>query len=107
MNLYKAGLIAVIVIFTAAFMIMIVPPLLESGDLIGAFAAGFVNPYSSGYALDVILCWFVLALWVIKEARDDGVRHGWIALLLGVVPGVAVGFALYLLIRQQKLTPAA
>lgn len=107
MNLYKAGLIAVIVIFTAAFMIMIVPPLLESGDLIGAFAAGFVNPYSSGYALDVILCWFVLALWVIKEAREDGVRHGWIALLLGVVPGVAVGFALYLLIRQPRLKPAA
>ncbi|WP_369010820.1 DUF2834 domain-containing protein [Klebsiella pneumoniae] len=31
-----------------------------------------------------------------------GIRHGWVALLLGVVPGVATGFAVYLLIRLNQ-----
>lgn len=90
--------------FAAAFGIMVVPPLIESGDVLGAFAAGFVNPFSSGYALDAILCWCVLAVWVAQDARERGVRHGWIALLLGVAPGVATGFAVYLLMRERQLT---
>lgn len=85
--------------FGLAFVAIVVPPLLESGDVIGAFAAGFVNPYASGYALDAITCWAVLAVWVIYEARTMGIKYGWIALLLGVAPGVATGFATYLLLR--------
>jgi hypothetical protein len=88
--------------FAVAFAVIVLPPLLQEPDVIGAFAAGFVNPYASGYALDAILCWCVLAAWVIFEARGAGVRHGWLALVLGVVPGVATGFAVYLLLRLQQ-----
>jgi hypothetical protein len=88
--------------FAVAFAVIVVPPLLREPDVIGAFAAGFVNPYAAGYALDAILCWCVLAVWVIFEARGAGVRHGWLALVLGVVPGVATGFAVYLLLRLQQ-----
>ena len=43
--------------FSLVFLFVVVPPLLESGDIIGAFAAGFVNPFSAGYSTDVInLC---------------------------------------------------
>lgn len=87
--------------FAVAFAVMVLPPLLQDPDIIGAFAAGFVNPYASGYALDAILCWCVLAVWVVHEARSAGVRHGWIALVLGVAPGVATGFAVYLLLRTR------
>ena len=90
-------------LFAAAFGVIVLPPLLASGDVLGAFAAGFVNPYASGYALDAILCWCVLAVWVVQEARERGIRHGWVALLLGVVPGVATGFAVYLLLRERQL----
>ena len=48
------------VLFALAFMVIVVPPLVQSGDVFGAFAAGFVNPYSSGYSLDVILCALIL-----------------------------------------------
>ncbi|HEY1076504.1 MAG TPA: DUF2834 domain-containing protein [Fontimonas sp.] len=89
--------------FAVAFAVMVVPPLLASGDVVGAFAAGFVNPYSSGYALDAIMCWCVLAIWVLYERSTLGLRHGWVALLLGVVPGVATGFAFYLLLRTRQL----
>lgn len=93
--------------FLVVFCVVVVPPLLRDFDVIGAFAAGFVNPYSSGYALDVIFCWCVLAVWVAYEAKVHGVRHGWVALVLGVVPGVATGFAVYLLLRRRQLRGAA
>jgi len=88
--------------FAVAFGILCIPPLLRDPDLLGAFAAGFVNPYSSGYALDAICCWALLTVWVIHEARSEGIRHGWIAVLLGIVPGVATGFAIYLLLRLRQ-----
>lgn len=89
--------------FAIAFAVTVMPPLMESGDPIAAAAAGFVNPYAAGYATDAILCWCVLAVWVVYEAKTYSIRHGWLALALGVVPGVATGFALYLLLRQRQL----
>lgn len=88
--------------FALAFLLIVMPAVLRDGDVVGAFAAGFVNPYASGYALDAILCWCVLAVWVLYEAKTLGIRHGWIALLLGVAPGVATGFAAYLLLRLRQ-----
>ncbi|MDD3763043.1 MAG: DUF2834 domain-containing protein [Nevskiales bacterium] len=104
--MFQTVLVVLALGFAAAFSIIVVPPLLASGDLFGALAAGFVNPYASGYSLDTIMCWCVLAAWVVHEARSAGVRHGWVALLLGLVPGVATGFAVYLLLRMRQL-PAA
>ena len=71
--------------------------------ILGAFAAGFVNPYASGYATDVVVCWVILAAWVAYEAKTHSVRNDGICLLLGNIPGVAVGFAVYLLLRERQL----
>ena len=49
-----------------------------------------------------LFTWSVLAIWVLYEARMKGIRHGWIALALGVVPGVATGFGVYLLLRLNQ-----
>ncbi len=100
--MYRLLLIILAIGFAAVFAVLVLPPLLASRDVIGAFAAGFVNPYAAGYAWDAIFCWAVLAVWVVKEARQDGVRHGWIALVLGLAPGVATGFAVYLLMRAGQ-----
>lgn len=101
-TLFKALLLGLGAGFALAFAIICMPPLLANPDIVGALAAGFVNPYSSGYALDAIFCWCILAVWVIYEARSKGVRHGWIAVLLGLFPGVATGFALYLWLRMRQ-----
>jgi len=90
-------------VFTLFFAVIVIPPLIDSGDVIGALAAGFVNPYASGYSFDVIMCWFVLAVWVWYEASSGNVKRGWICLLLGLFPGVAVGLAAYLLLRHQQV----
>jgi hypothetical protein len=101
-SLFKAVVFAIGAGFALAFAFVVMPPLLASGDIIGGFAAGFVNPYASGYALDTIACWCILAAWIAYERSRYGVRHGWLALVLGVAPGVASGFALYLLMRMRQ-----
>ncbi len=105
-RLFRFVVIAVSLTFVAYFTIVVVPPLLESGEVMGAFAAGFANPYSSGYSADVIACWLVLAAWVLYDARSLSVRGGWICLALGIVPGVVVGFAAYLLVRSRQVSEA-
>jgi hypothetical protein len=45
----------------------------------------------------------VLAAWVVYEKFKKGIRHGWIALLIGLVPGVATAFALYLVMRMRQM----
>lgn len=101
--LYRFCLLALGLGFATAFCVIVVPPLWASRDIFGALAAGFVNPYASGYSLDTICCWCVLAVWVVHEARALRVRHGWVALLLGLAPGVATGFAAYLLLRAGQV----
>jgi hypothetical protein len=104
-RVFRGLLVLLAVGFAAAFAVIVLPPLIESGDIVNAFASGFVNPFSSGYALDAIMCWLVLAVWVVYEAKAYGIKHGWVALLLGVAPGVATGFAVYLLLRMSQQGP--
>ncbi len=100
-RLFKISVVVIAAIFTLIFCFLIIPPLIEDPDIIGAFSAGFVNPYASGYSTDVICCWLILLVWVVYEYPK--VKYGWVCLLLGIVPGVAVGLALYLIIRTNQI----
>ncbi|MDF1628520.1 MAG: DUF2834 domain-containing protein [Alcanivoracaceae bacterium] len=106
-RLFRLALILVAIGFTAVFCVVVVPPLVANPDVFGAFAAGFVNPYAAGYSSDVLFCWAALAIFVVYEARVLSVKHGWLCLVLGIVPGVAVGLALYFLIRHGQITQTA
>lgn len=104
---FKAAIIVAAATFTALFAYWCIPPLIADPDIIGALAAGFVNPYSSGYSADVLACWVILSAWIVYERRAFGVRHGLWCIMLGAVPGIAVGFAAYLLLRgRQRVTHA-
>jgi uncharacterized membrane protein YfcA len=89
--------------FAIAFGFIVMPPLLESGDVLGALGAGFVNPYASGYSLDAILCGVILIAWIIHDRTTLGIRHGWIAIPLAFIPGVATAFAVYLILRSRQI----
>lgn len=99
------ALLSVSVLFTAAFVVICVPEVITGygGNLIAAFGGGFETPITTGYSLDVFGTWAVLAIWVVYERTARGVRRGWIALVLGTVPGVCVGLAAYLVIRERSL----
>ncbi|MEO9635613.1 MAG: DUF2834 domain-containing protein [Parasphingorhabdus sp.] len=101
--LFKATIIAAAAVFLGIFIMLVIPPQIAEPDVVGAFAAGFVNPYASGYSSDVLACWVILAAWIAYEAKTLDIRHGWICAVLGIVPGVAVGFALYLLLRMRQM----
>ncbi len=103
-RLFHFAIVSVSLAFMAYFALVVGPPLLESGDVFGAFAAGFANPYSSGYSADVIACWVVLAAWVLFDARIHSVRGGWVCLILGIVPGVVVGLSAYLIMRSRQVS---
>jgi hypothetical protein len=66
---FKFTIVAAAATFTALFAYWCIPPQIANRDIIGAFAAGFVNPYSSGYAADTLACWVILTAWVAYEAK--------------------------------------
>lgn len=101
-TVFEVSVALLAVAFAVAFCVIVVPPLIESGDIVGAFAAGFVNPYASGYSLDTIMCGLILITWVVYERSALGIRHGWVALPLSLVPGVATAFGAYLVIRSVQ-----
>lgn len=88
--------------FSAIFGVTVLPLLLRDFDPFGAIAAGFVNPFSSGFALDTLSSWLVLSIWIVYETRARGIRHGWISIVLGIVPGTVTGLASYLIIRTLQ-----
>ncbi|MDX1959996.1 MAG: DUF2834 domain-containing protein [Leptospiraceae bacterium] len=49
------------------FCFLVLPPFFKDPDIIRAFAAGFVNPYSSGYSVDVFCSWALLLAWIIYD----------------------------------------
>lgn len=98
---FRASVFGIALFFVLFFAWVVVPPLLAQPDILAAFAGGFVNPYASGYSTDVICCWLILLAWVLYEYPR--VKYGWLCLLLGIVPGVAVGFALYLILRMKQI----
>jgi uncharacterized membrane protein len=100
---FQIIVIAIAISFTLFFCLSVVPALMQDFDIIGALLAGFVNPYSSGYSADVIACWLILCVWILFEKKTLKIKHGWICIVLGAVPGVAVGFALYLVLRQSQI----
>lgn len=93
--------------FAVCFGVVVVPPLLESKDVFGAFAAGFVNPYASGYSLDVFMCAAILFVWIFHEWRNKSVKHGWIAIPIAFAPGVATALGVYLVLRSRQLEASA
>lgn len=100
-RLFRGLIAAVGAGFALAFCGVVIPGLIAQPDVFAAFGAGFVNPFASGYAMDTIACWCALTIWVLHERKARGVRHGWIAIALGVVPGVATGLCVYLLLRMK------
>ena len=101
---FKRAILVSAAAFLAVFLFYTLPAAIEQADLFQSFALGFVNPLATGYSVDVIACGFILLFWILFEAKQYGIQYGWICIPLICIPGVAVAFALYLLIRHKQLT---
>jgi len=100
---FKYALILIAIGFTIFFLVAFVPPVIADQDLLLVLSSGFVNPYATGYSVDLITCWVVLIFWILYESKSTNIKHGWVCIVLGLVPGVAVGLATYLLLRHIQL----
>ena len=100
---FRTALVLVIISFTIFFLAFFLPPIIKNPDIVGVLKAGFVNPYASGYSIDLIACWFVLILLVLYESKTKSIKHGWVCVVLGLVPGVVVGWSAYFLVRNKQL----
>ena len=102
-KIFRSGLVFLIVAFTVFFLTYFLPPIIKNPDIVGVLEAGFVNPHATGYSIDLIACWAVLILFVLYESATKSIMHGWVCIILGLVPGVVVGWAAYLLLRHRQL----
>ncbi len=100
---FKVLIFSAALVFLGVLLIHTLPAAIELNDIVAAFLAGFDTPISAGYSTDVISCWFILLFWIIYEKRHYQIKHGWLCALLGIFPGVAVGFSLYLFLRLEQL----
>jgi hypothetical protein len=66
-SFFEALALALGTIFAIAFFVIVIPPLAASSDIAGAFGAGFVNPFSTGYSVDAVLCGAILIVWIIYD----------------------------------------
>jgi|GEM_PF-3106249 len=41
----------------------------------GVFAAGFVNPYASGYSADTLAYWVILSAWILYERQTRSISR--------------------------------
>ncbi|MBI1338738.1 DUF2834 domain-containing protein [bacterium] len=104
---FRYVVLGVGLVFAAFFFAYVLPPVLADGDIVGAFAAGFVNPFASGYSLDTILCGVILAIWIVHEQRSRKTHYAWACLPLIIAPGVATAFGLYLFLRSRTVPAGA
>jgi len=102
-KLFKTILVLVIIGFTVFFFAYFLPPIIKNPDIAVILQSGFVNSYATGFSIDLIACWLVLILFVFYESKTRSIKYGWVCIILGLVPGVVVGWSVYLLLRNSQL----
>jgi len=102
-KIFKAILVLVIIGFTVFFFAYFLPPIIKDPDIVVILQSGFVNSYATGFSIDLIACWVVLILFVFYESKTKSIKYGWVCILLGLVPGVVVGWSVYLILRNSQL----
>lgn len=102
-RVFALMIVAIALSFSALFFVQVLPAVSPLVDLPrAALLDGLVNPTALGYTADTLATGLVLIAWIVYERVALGVRHGWIAALLCLVPGVVVGLTAYLLLRRPE-----
>ncbi|NNU15064.1 DUF2834 domain-containing protein [Parvularcula sp. ZS-1/3] len=92
------GIIGLLYAFGVIAFIFI--PSLVRGEPLAPFTDGFVNRHAATWSIDVLVTGAVIMVWIFYERARFGIRNGWIAWPLMIVPGVAAALAYYLIIRS-------
>lgn len=63
-------------------------------------AAVSANPVTTGITWDVYIAAVVASIWMVRDARERGLRGGWLHVLACFAIGLAFAFPLYLARRE-------
>ena len=62
----------------------------------------FANRVSSFFGLDVIICTFVVWVFVVTEGRKQRMNHLWVYIACAFLVGVSLALPLFLYARERK-----
>ena len=63
----------------------------------------FLNESSSFVVFELTVVFLVYLCWMLKDARELGMKNYWIYIVLIVFPTVTVSFPVFLFMRERKL----
>lgn len=72
-------------------------------SLLSFVSAAYVNHASTSIANDVLIAALTFLCWSFMEARQVGMRHWWLYVVLTFGLAFAFAFPLFLLMRERKL----
>ncbi len=67
------------------------------------FSSGFVNPGAAFLSVDAIIGATAFLFWMLPEAGKLGMKNRWLYVVLTLGVAFAVGFPVFLLMRERKL----
>ena len=73
------------------------------GSYIGFWEDLKVNPASRSITVDLFLLFLAVAILMVIEARNHGIKYVWAYILGGFVIAISVTFPLFLLARELRL----
>lgn len=64
------------------------------------------NPATRSIGIDITLFTFAALIWMVREARQLGIRYVWAYIALAFMVAISVTFPLFLIAREIKLSDA-
>jgi len=101
--IFKRLIVGAAAVFVAVYLLYSLPAAIDMA-VMDVIYAGFVNPIASGYSVDALCSWFIFVCWVLFERQQYGIKWGWVCILIATVPGIALGFCVYLIVRQKQMS---
>ena len=79
----------------------------DSLSFIDFFRGGYVSAVTTSLTNDLTVVFAAFCVWVVGEARESGVKHGWAYIPLAAFIALAVAFPLFLFQRSRARRRAA
>ena len=65
-----------------------------------------VNPAATSALMDLTFTYLIVGTWIVLEARRLAMRRAWLCVPITVFVSLALGLALFLILRERRLRAA-
>jgi hypothetical protein len=62
----------------------------------------FANNISSIFMYDLFYVVLCFCIWAVKDAKELGIKHGWLIIIWTLIFGLAASFPYYLYLREKQ-----